>query len=69
MEGEIEEQKIAPLLFIPFIENSFKHGLATTQTDEGFINLNLVGRRKVFISGSKITKGPRQYGKKTNIRE
>ena len=27
ISGEIGEQKVAPLLFIPFIENSFKHGL------------------------------------------
>jgi len=25
--GEIENKKIAPLLFLPFVENSFKHGL------------------------------------------
>lgn len=28
IEGEVEDQKIAPLLFIPFFENSFKHGLS-----------------------------------------
>ena len=25
--GKIEDKKIAPLLFLPFVENSFKHGL------------------------------------------
>ena len=25
--GDLKEQKIAPLLFLPFVENSFKHGL------------------------------------------
>ena len=25
INGEIEDQKIAPLMLIPFIENSFKH--------------------------------------------
>jgi LytS/YehU family sensor histidine kinase len=25
--GEVKEQQIAPLLFLPFIENSFKHGV------------------------------------------
>lgn len=27
VRGEIEKRRVAPLLFIPFIENSFKHGL------------------------------------------
>ncbi len=27
IEGEVTDQKIAPLLFIPVIENSFKHGI------------------------------------------
>lgn len=25
--GKIEEKKVAPLIFLPFVENSFKHGL------------------------------------------
>jgi two-component system, LytTR family, sensor kinase len=25
--GEIDEKKVAPLIFLPFVENSFKHGL------------------------------------------
>jgi len=25
--GEVEDHKIAPLLFLPFVENSFKHGI------------------------------------------
>ncbi|MCB0632295.1 MAG: histidine kinase [Saprospiraceae bacterium] len=27
LNGEVKEQQVAPLLFIPFIENSFKHGM------------------------------------------
>jgi two-component system, LytTR family, sensor kinase len=27
IKGEIKGKKIAPLLFLPFVENSFKHGL------------------------------------------
>jgi LytS/YehU family sensor histidine kinase len=27
IKGEIKGKRIAPLLFLPFIENSFKHGL------------------------------------------
>ena len=40
LEDDIEQQKIAPLLLIPFLENSFKHGV---KGDVGatFINLKI----------------------------
>ena len=31
VEGEMANQGIAPMLFIPFIENAFKHGLSTVR--------------------------------------
>jgi hypothetical protein len=40
VEGNIEKQKIAPLILIPFIENAFKHGI-NNQISQGFVNLNL----------------------------
>jgi two-component system LytT family sensor kinase len=40
VSGEIENQKIAPLVLIPFIENSFKHGI-NNQISQGFVNLEL----------------------------
>lgn len=40
INGEIHDQKIAPLLLIPFIENSFKHGINTHVT-QGFVKLEL----------------------------
>lgn len=38
--GDVNQQKIAPLLFIPFIENSFKHGM-NNQLKDGYVNINL----------------------------
>ncbi len=38
--GEINDQRIAPLFFIPFLENSFKHGLNHELVD-GFVHINL----------------------------
>ncbi|MFZ1748800.1 MAG: histidine kinase [Saprospiraceae bacterium] len=40
VHGEISDQRIAPLLLIPFIENSFKHGI-NNQVSKGFVNLEL----------------------------
>lgn len=38
--GNIDELKIAPLLLLPFIENSFKHGVSE-QLEQCWINLHL----------------------------
>ena len=40
INGELKDQKIAPLILIPFIENSFKHGI-NNQVSQGFVNLEL----------------------------
>jgi len=40
-EGHISEQMVAPLLFVPFLENSFKHGLNHHVKDGGFVRLQL----------------------------
>jgi len=38
--GDPAGHKIAPLLFIPFLENSFKHGI-DHQLKSGYVNINL----------------------------
>jgi len=38
IKGQANGKKIAPLMFIPFLENSFKHGL-DTQIDKGYVNI------------------------------
>lgn len=40
LTGDLRDQKIAPLMFIPFLENSFKHGL-DNQIKNGFVNIDL----------------------------
>jgi len=47
IKGEYSGLKVPPLLFIPLIENAFKHGISTEQTTSE-ININLV------ISDNKI---------------
>lgn len=39
--GNISEQMVAPLLFVPFLENSFKHGLNHHIQGGGFVRLYL----------------------------
>jgi two-component system LytT family sensor kinase len=53
--GHVSTQKIAPLMFIPFLENSFKHGLNNNIT-KGFVNIELSSQPDevvFFIENSK----------------
>ncbi len=40
VEGQIADQTIAPLIFIPFLENSFKHGL-NHQLSDGYVHVTM----------------------------
>ncbi|HPG06916.1 MAG TPA: histidine kinase [Saprospiraceae bacterium] len=47
VEGEISDQKIAPLMFIPFLENAFKHGL-NRGISHGFVRILM------HVEGTKL---------------
>ncbi len=62
VNGRISGQKIAPLMFIPFLENSFKHGLSN-QISQGFVNIVLnVDEHQVYfyIENSKPDAPPKR---------
>lgn len=40
ISGKLDDKKIAPMLLIPFVENSFKHG-ANSTTADFFVHINL----------------------------
>jgi two-component system, LytTR family, sensor kinase len=55
VEGTVNDQQIAPLMFIPFLENAFKHGLSNHLGD-GFCHINMTVTREnveFFIENSK----------------
>jgi sensor histidine kinase YesM len=61
VEGHVSEQLVAPLLFVPFVENSFKHGL-NHLTNGGFVRLRLSVQGEdleFFIENSKVEQMPR----------
>ena len=61
VEGHVSEQLVAPLMFVPFVENSFKHGL-NHATAGGFvqIRLSVQGEDVEFcIENSKVEHMPR----------
>ncbi|MBS1626249.1 MAG: sensor histidine kinase [Bacteroidetes bacterium] len=55
-EGLIEQKKIAPLLFISFIENSFKYGVSTKEKTEINIQLNAKEKEINFHISNTIVK-------------
>ena len=68
VEGEIKDQTISPLMFIPFIENSFKHGI-NKQLNEGFVHLFLTVTNEEVVLRIKNSKpelvplpGPKRSG-------
>ena len=56
VEGEILQQRIAPLLLITFLENAFKHG-AKGNTGAAYIRLRLKVQDNRFIFQLKNSKG------------
>lgn len=44
---------IAPLLFIPMIENAYKHGVSATQSSEIYFNMHIKDDKVHFVSGNK----------------
>lgn len=62
-EGKISDQMVAPLIFVPFLENSFKHGLNLHTQGGGYVRLHLAVHRddlEFFIENSKAERIPRQ---------
>ena len=59
IEGETDSREIAPMLLIPFVENSFKHGLGKDKAN-GYVKVELLtkGENLYFsIANSKPAKG------------
>jgi LytS/YehU family sensor histidine kinase len=72
-EIDNENEQIAPLLLIPFVENAFKHG-ASESRFESFINLEMTldnGILEFYIENTKEQNGKKLYDENiglTNVR-
>ena len=67
VQGQVFDQQIAPLMFIPFLENSFKHGL-NTHLSHGFVNILLEVENQhihFYIENSKSESLPTQTHKRS----
>lgn len=55
LEGEIKNKKITPLLFLPLVENAFKHGVkGNNKNSFAHFNLKITDEKIIFISKNTI---------------
>ena len=66
-EGEIENKQIAPLLFIPFIENAFKYGVSAKDASAIVIKLIIQPRSVSFSVSNTIVKADHAMKDTTGI--
>ncbi|MCP3926445.1 MAG: hypothetical protein GY714_28115 [Desulfobacterales bacterium] len=48
IDGEFSDFKIPPMIFFPFIENAFKHGISMDRPSEIIISINLLNKNLTF---------------------
>lgn len=46
LNGEIDDQKIVPLMLISFVENAFKHGVVTDPAEP--VKINIIANQKIL---------------------
>jgi sensor histidine kinase YesM len=66
-EGELDHIQIAPLLFIPFIENAFKYGISTKDASAIFIKLSTTANHVSFVVNNTIVKSENIFKDTTGI--
>ena len=54
--GDIENKKVAPLVFLPFVENSFKHGLKSG-AEKAYVNIKVEVLGKILNFEIENSKG------------
>ncbi len=67
-EGRVSHQMVAPLLFIPFLENAFKHGVQNQIAPGGFVHVRLRVQDddlEFFIENSKPAHTPKNEGRRS----
>ena len=58
--GFVDMQQIAPLILMPFIENTFKHGVSNHDASEIIIRIDIKENSLQFFSQNKIFNGAKE---------
>ncbi len=66
-EGDMDSLLIAPLLFIPFVENAFKYGVSTKEPSSIKFTMNTLGDTVVFTSVNYIVPSENNLMENTGI--
>ncbi len=66
-EGSISDLLIAPLLFIPFVENAFKYGVSTKEASNINIEIKTVANTVVFTATNYIVPSENNLMENTGI--
>ena len=52
--GNVEGKQVAPLIFIPFVENAFKYGISTKEASEINISIDCTENQVIFTSDNRV---------------
>lgn len=64
IDNKLPNAKIPPLLFIPFIENAFKHGISYRENSFISISLNVKTDKIIFECTNSIPENKKEVGQK-----
>jgi two-component system LytT family sensor kinase len=65
--GSVEDLLVAPLLFIPFVENAFKYGVSTKESSNIIIEIRTEDSRIIFTSSNYIVPSENNLMENTGI--
>jgi two-component system LytT family sensor kinase len=67
VSGNIEGKNVAPLIFIPFVENAFKYGISTKENSDIIIRVDVAGKEVKLTVNNKIIAQERDADGNTGI--
>jgi sensor histidine kinase YesM len=67
VEGDANNLQIAPLLFIPFIENAFKYGVSAKESSDIFFKIEAKDNTVLFVGKNNIIKSENAIHETTGI--
>lgn len=67
LDAAVNSRQVAPLLFIPFVENAFKYGVSTVEPSEISISLAVEDHKIYFSVSNHIVKAARSSTVNTGI--